>query len=124
MIQPYKRCSEEITVKKTKDILMKGTRIIIAEALQDRATRLAHIGHQGIEKTKNLLREKVWYPCMSQMVKELTEKCSSCQVVGASKPVEPMQIRPAENIPWYDVAIYFLGPIPKSQQPLVVAIDK
>ena len=70
-IQPYKRCMEEITSNKTKDVLMKGSRIIIPEILQDKATRLAHIGHQGIEKTKSLLREKIWYPNMNQKVKEM-----------------------------------------------------
>jgi len=67
-IQPYKRCIEEITSNKTKDVLMKGSRIIIPESLQEKATRLAHIGHQGIEKTKSLLREKIWYPNMNQKV--------------------------------------------------------
>ena len=123
-IQPYKKCMEEITSNKTKDILMKGNRIIIPEVLKDKATQLAHIGHQGIEKTKSLLREKIWYPNMSQKVKELIEKCSSCQAVGISKPVEPMQITPTENIPWYHVGIDFLGPIPNSQQYLLVVIDK
>ena len=35
-----------------------------------------------------------------------------------------MQITPTENIPCYDVAIDFLGPIPNSPQYLLVAIDK
>ena len=72
-IQPYKRCMEEITSNKTKDLLMKGSRIIIPEILLDKATRLAHIGHQGIEKTKSLLREKIWYPNMNQKVREMIE---------------------------------------------------
>ena len=122
-IQPYKKCMEEITSNKTKDILMKGNPIIIPEVLQDKATQLAHIGHQGIEKTKSLLREKIWYPNMSQKVKELIEKCSSCQAVGTSKPIDPMQITPTDNIPWYHVGIDFLGPIPDSQY-LLVVIDK
>ena len=123
-IQPYKRWATEITINKTKDILMKGSRIIIPEVLQERATKLAHIGHQGLEKTKSLMREKIWYPNMNQKVKELIEECSSCQAVGTSMPVEPMQITPTEDIPWYDVAIDFLGPIPNTQQYLLVAIDK
>jgi len=47
---------------------MKDSRIIIPESLQETATRLAHISHQGIEKTKSLLREKIWYPNMNQKV--------------------------------------------------------
>ena len=67
-IQPYNRCIEEITNNETKDVLMKGSRLIIRESLQEKAIRLAHIGHQGIEKTKSLLREKIWYPNMNQKV--------------------------------------------------------
>ena len=122
-IQPYKRCMEEITRNKTKDVLMKGSRIIIPEILQDKATRLAHMGHQGIEKTKSLLREKIWYPNMNQKVKEIIEGCSSCQAVGISNPVEPMMITPTEDIPWYHLGIDFLGPIPNSHQYLLVVID-
>ncbi|XP_065063358.1 uncharacterized protein K02A2.6-like [Rhopilema esculentum] len=61
---------------------------------------------------------------MSQKVKELIERCSSCQAVGTSKPIDPMQITPTNNIPWYPVGIDFLGPIPDSQQYLLVVIDK
>ena len=122
-IHPYKRCIEEITSNKTKDVLMKGSRIIIPEILQEKATRLAHIGHQSIEKTKSLLREGIWYPNMNQKVREMIEGCSSCQSVGISNPVEPMMIAPTEGIPWYHVGIDFLGPIPKSHQYLLVVID-
>ena len=122
-IQPYMRCTEEITSNKTKDVLMKGSRIAIPESLQERATRLAHTGHQGIGKTKSLLREKIWYPNMNQKVREIIEGCCSCQSVGISNPVEPMIIAPTEGIPCYYVGIDFLGPIPNSRQYLLVVID-
>ena len=65
--------------------LLKGSRTVIPKALQDRATQLGHVGHQGIEKTKALLREKIWYP---GKVKTLIENCVACQAVGASNPPE------------------------------------
>ena len=71
---------------------MKGSRIIIPESLQEKATRLAHKGHQGIKKPKSLLREKMWYPNMNQKVREMIEGCSSCQSVGISSPYEPIKI--------------------------------
>jgi hypothetical protein len=52
-------CAEEVTTTKAGDLLLKGSRIVIPKALQDRATQLGHVGHQGIEKTKTLLREKI-----------------------------------------------------------------
>ena len=42
-----------------------------------------------------------------------------------SNPVEPMEITPTEDRPWYHVGIGidFLGPIPNSHQYLLVVID-
>ena len=122
-IHPYKRCIEEITSNKTKVVLIKGSRIIIPESLQEKATRLVHTSHRGIEKTKSLLREKIWYTNMNQKVREMIERGSSCQSVGISNPVELMMITPTEGIPWYDVGIDSLGPIPNSHQYLLVVID-
>ena len=121
-IQPYKRCIEEITSNKTKDVLMKGSRIIVPESLREKATRLAPIGYQSIEKTKSLLTEKIWYPNMNKKVREMIEGCSSCQSVGISNPVETMMITPTEGIPWYHKGLDFLGPIPNSHQYLLVVI--
>ena len=48
---------------------------MIPTALQQRATSLAHEGHQGIVKTKKLLREKVWFPGIDQKVAQMIEGC-------------------------------------------------
>ena len=44
--------------------------------------RLAHEGHQGIVKTKNRLRAKVWWPKMNAAAEKLCRSCHGCQVVG------------------------------------------
>ena len=44
------------------DIILRGTRIIVLASLEHRVLQLAHEGHQGIVKTKTLLRSKVWFP--------------------------------------------------------------
>ena len=44
------------------NVVLRGTRLVLPRNLQHRAVNLAHEGHQGIVKTKSLLREKVWFP--------------------------------------------------------------
>ncbi len=88
-----------MTFDKNNEIIMKGSRIVIPEKLQKRATQLAHIGHQGIEKTKSLLREKIWYPKIDQTVRELIDTCIGCQAVGRDSQPEPMQTTPTSDIP-------------------------
>ena len=55
-IQPFLKCANELTLNKSQNIILKGTRIVIPKSLQETATKLAYVGHQGIEKTKSLLR--------------------------------------------------------------------
>ena len=36
--------------------------MVVPTKLQERVVELAHQGHQGMVKTKRLIREKVWFP--------------------------------------------------------------
>ena len=76
-IKPFRLCEDELTYNSSQDILLKNTRLVIPTTLQERATQLGHVGHQGIEKTKSLLREKIWHPNMDKRVREMVDKCRS-----------------------------------------------
>ena len=41
-------------------VVLRGTRIVVPRKLRRRVLNLAHEGHQGIVKTKECLRSKVW----------------------------------------------------------------
>ena len=82
-----------------------------------------NVGHQGIEKTKASLRDKIWYPGMDGKVKTLVENCVAYQAVGPSNPPEPMRITPTATEPWQSLASDFYGPIPHSGQYLLVVTD-
>ena len=64
----YKKVSDELSVH--KGIILRGHRIVMPTSLRRRTIHLAHIGHQGIIKTKRLLRSKVWFPNIDKMVEE------------------------------------------------------
>lgn len=51
----YKLVSDELTLSPGDDIILRGTRIVIPTALQQRALQIAHENHQGIVKAKALL---------------------------------------------------------------------
>ena len=57
-LQSYIRVGSQLTV--TLDgLVLKGSQLAIPVCLQRRVLELAHEGHQEINKTKALLREKV-----------------------------------------------------------------
>lgn len=66
------------------NLLLRGHRIVIPASLHQRAVELAHEGHQGLVKTKKLLREKVWFPGIERTVKTLIQNCIACQANGDS----------------------------------------
>ena len=122
-LKPYRLCAEELSMNQTGDLVLKGSRIVIPKSLQDRATKLGHGEHQGIGKTKSLLREKIWCPGMDDKVKKMIENCVACQAVGPSNSPEPMRITPTATEPWQSLAIDFYGPVPCGGQYLLVVID-
>ena len=60
----------DLTVSTARDLIFRGTRIVIPSKLRADAIRLALVGHQGIVKTKSLMREKVWFPMIDSLVEK------------------------------------------------------
>ena len=58
----YTCCKDELC--HIGQLVLRGSRIVIPKSLRPEVLRLAHEGHQGIVKTKERLRVKVWWPKM------------------------------------------------------------
>ncbi|PFX21298.1 Retrovirus-related Pol polyprotein [Stylophora pistillata] len=43
-------------------LVVRGCRIVVPRSLRDKVVHLAHEGHQGVTKTKEYLRSRVWFP--------------------------------------------------------------
>ena len=118
-----KKVKDEISVY--NGFVIRGYRIVIPVTLQHKAVDLAHIGHQGIVKTKGLLREKVWFPGIDKMVESKVKHCLTCQAAtpGQKPHIEPLNMTPLPQKPWSEVAADFAGPFPSGDY-LLVAIDE
>ena len=101
----YKKVSDELSVH--KGIILRGHRIVMPTSLRRRTINLAHIGHQGIIKTKRLLHSKVWFPNIDTMVKETIRVCLPCQAAtsGNHPPPEPLKMTHLPCAPWKEVAM-------------------
>ena len=83
--KPYQKVFNELTI--IDDIIVKGDRILIPRTLQKQVLELAHQGHQGIVRTKERLRSKVWWPGMDSDAEQLVRQCSACQIGKDNCPV-------------------------------------
>ena len=103
-------------------LVLRGDQLVIPQSMRDDFLRLAHEGHQGIVKTKNCLRAKVWWPKMDAAAEKLCRSYHGCQVVGELCAPEPMQCVEPLTGPWQDVAVDLMGSLP-TEESLLVVVD-
>ena len=122
LVKPFRVIKDELIVA-PQNIVLRGSRIVVPESLQQQAIDIAHETHQGLVKTKALLREKVWFPGIDKLVKETLDRCIPCQATGQPNPPEPIRMTPMPDGPWQKVHADFYGPLPSGEY-LLVLIDR
>jgi hypothetical protein len=102
-------------------LILRGSRLVLPESLQEKALKIVHEGHQGISKTKSLLRTKVWFKGMDSKVEKLIMECLACQLerkTGAH--IQPLIPTPMPDSAWTNLAMDFYGPLPNGKELMVV----
>ena len=117
---PYFCVKDELTA--TESLLLRGSRIVIPASLQSTALQLAHEGHQGIVRTKQLLREKVWWPGIDKDVEHLIRSCISCQAQSSQSCPQPLTMTEMPSRPWTVLHADLCGPFPSGES-LLVLVD-
>ena len=123
LVKDYLCVKDELSV--VGDLILRDQRLIIPQELQQKAVELAHIGHQGIVKTKQLLREKVWFPGIDRRAEELIKSCNPCQAAtrAGAERIEPLNMTDLPDGPWKQVSIDFKGPFPTGELVMVIIDD-
>ena len=114
----YRNVCNELTV--LGKLVLRGPRLVIPKVLRTRILDLAHEGHQGVVKTKQRVRSKVWWPGIDREVEQRCKVCHGCQIVSGQPCPEPMKRTVLPEGPWQDVAADLLGPLPGGEYLLVV----
>ena len=107
VVKEYKHIKDEISIS-SHGLILRGTRIVVPHSLRQRAVDIAHDAHLGIQKTKPLLRERVCFPQIHNVVKNTIEKCITCQAVASPNPPEPLAMKQMPKSQWEVLNIDFL----------------
>ena len=119
---PYKLIRDELSV--ANGIVLRGDRIVMPKKLQKKIINIAHSSHQGIVKTKALLRETVWFPGIDKQVETAVRECIPCQASTRSKsPHAPLKMTPLAEGPWEEVSADFHQIFTTGEYLLVVVDD-
>ena len=116
------RVKDELTVGTSGNLILRGTRIVIPTCLQEQVVQLAHEGHQGLVKTKSLLREKVWFPNIDKLVESKVKSCEACSVSTPECKREPLQMSSLPDGPWKEVSVDF-AELPSKDYLLLITDD-
>ena len=103
-------------------LLLRGTRIVVPEALREQILEIAHESHPGIVSMKQNLRQHVYWPNIDKDVEKHCKTCYGCQLVSMPSKPEEMTRTELPNAPWQFLAIDWLGPL-DSKDYILVTVD-
>ena len=78
LLKRYKKFKDVLTISFNNDIILKDNRIIFPDILHKTSVKLAHIGHQGIQRTKALMQSKVFFLGMDSAIENEITNCVLC----------------------------------------------
>lgn len=104
-------------------IILLGNRICIPQSLQSQIIALTHQGHQGIVRTKQLVRNYVWFPNIDKAVEDAIATCPKCQANTNAFQLQPLQMSRLPNGPWSELSIDFYGLLANGKHLLVLIDD-
>ena len=96
-------------------ILLRDTRFVIPSSLIQRMIDIGHTGHQGVVKTKTLIRCHVWFPKLDAAVEKTIRHCLKCQANTDKTTSEPIKSLPLPQGSWEEVDTDFFGPLPNAK---------
>ena len=100
--RPYWDYRSELTVE--DELILKGNRVVIPNTLRKNMLKKLHASHQGIEKTKRLARDIMFWPGMSAQITDMVSKCSICNTYKKRNCKEPMIGHDIPDRPWQKIA--------------------
>jgi transposase InsO family protein len=110
LVRPYKHVFHDLSIS-SEGFVLRNDRLVVPASLQPKMIDLAHEGHLGIVKTKQLLRSRLWFPGIDAMVERRTKSCLACQATTPGGHFTPLCMSELPKAPWSHLAVDFYGPI-------------
>ena len=88
MALPYFSFRDELAV--LDGIIYKGSRLIVPAKVRPNILRKLHTSHQGVAATIRRARSAVFWPHMSEDIRQQTENCVTCALDAPAQPNETL----------------------------------
>ena len=108
-ILPYWNMRYELYM--CEDMILRYNKIIVPKALRKQVVSVAHRqGHQGTNRTRQMIRQKYWFPDLNKLVDDEIKACLPCQAAVNINCSEPLKMSELPTRPWDCVAADYCGP--------------
>ena len=104
-----------MTVNILYDTILKDNRSVLPSIFHRIAVKVAHVGHQGVKKTKDLMKRKVCFIDMLEAIEDEIDNCISCQ--STARPTSPtkIQVSSLRDEVWDTLNKDFIGSLPNGK---------
>ena len=99
-LHPYWDVRQDLSVD--QGIILLGQWLVIPAPLRPSVLRSLHASHQGETRTLRRARQVVFWPKMTNDIRNIVRSCSACATFSPSQPFEPVlsdqrAVRPFEK---------------------------
>ena len=100
-IRPYWDIRDQLTVE--EGIIFKADKVVVPSKLRQMMLWKIHESHQGIEKSKRLARDIMYWPGMSAQISDMVARCEICSAHQNMNQKEPMIAHEIPLRPWQKI---------------------
>ncbi|KAB0794830.1 hypothetical protein PPYR_11669 [Photinus pyralis] len=104
--KPYYKFQEEINV--LDGLVFKGNNLVVPKALRSKMLTKIHTGHFGVRKCLDYAKNALFWPNMSNDVRNIVTTCVACQEYSNNNSKEPLLPHEIKAIPWNKVGVDFM----------------
>ncbi|XP_038055804.1 uncharacterized protein K02A2.6-like [Patiria miniata] len=102
-ITPYFSVRDELCVH--DGLVFRGERLVIPKAMRQVIKQDLHLGHIGVEGTLRRAREYVFWPGMTDEIRQWIECCETCREYEVSQAPLPLMSHDIPERPWEKLGI-------------------
>lgn len=101
-LRPYWSFRDELATE--SGVIFKGRQVLIPDTMTADILTQLHVAHQGIEKTRRLARESVYWVKMNDDIERVCRLCSVCAEHHDANPKQTLKPHGRTSRPWQSIA--------------------
>ena len=102
-VTPYFSMRDELSIQ--DGVIFRGQRMVIPSSLRPDMKQKLHASHLGVESCLRRARETIFWPGMSNEIKEMVATRKTCRKYERSDQKEPLMPHEIPSRPWEQVGV-------------------